>query len=58
LREPIWKALAVSAILGSIFECYAVGITGLGEGIAIIFTTLMLICITSGADYIKDKRFI
>lgn len=33
-------------------------IATLGEGIAIVFTTFILIVITATADYIKDKKFI
>jgi len=58
IKEPIWKALVISALVASVFECAAVGPEGLGEGIAIIFTTFMLILITAIADYIKDTRFI
>jgi Ca2+-transporting ATPase len=33
-------------------------IESLGEGIAIVFTTFVLILITAAADYVKDKKFI
>jgi len=51
--------LVVSASLAALIKTFAIrSIEALGEGLAIILTTFMLIYITATADYIKDKKFI
>ena len=56
LKTPIFLALIISAILSSVCEIAQVGfIDGVGDGLAIIISTLGLILITSLADYLKDK---
>jgi len=53
----IW--LVASATLAALIKAIAIrSIASLGEGIAIVFTTFILILITAAADYVKDKKFI
>ena len=59
MKEPIYLWLVGSATLAALIKTIAIrSIASLGEGIAIIFTTFILILVTAAADYIKDKKFI
>jgi hypothetical protein len=59
MKQPIFILLIVSAILSSLCEFFTVGfISGMGDGLAIIISTIGLILFTALADYQKDKQFI
>lgn len=47
-----------SALLSAICSGFAMGLGGLVEGISIIIAAIILIAITSVADWLKDKRFV
>ena len=57
-KDPLMRILAaagVLTILGGII--YYGPIDGLYDGLAVIFTTILLIAITAGNDYMKDRQF-
>jgi P-type Ca2+ transporter type 2C len=57
-RDKVWLVVGASALLSAVCSGFVNGIGGLVEGISIIVAALILIAITSVADWIKDKRFI
>jgi len=50
--------VGASALLSAVCSGFAVGLGGLVEGVSIIIAAIILIAITSVADWIKDKRFV
>ena len=50
--------VGASALLSAICSGFAMGLGGLVEGVSIIIAAVILIAITSMADWIKDKRFV
>jgi len=54
----MWLIVAVSAAVSAICSGFAIGVGGLVEGISIIIATMILIAITSVADWVKDCRFV
>lgn len=59
IMEPLWLVMIISAILSSICSMFVKGFfDSLGDAIAIITAAILLILITAGADWAKDKRFV
>lgn len=58
LSNKIWWGLAGAAILSALCGWIAVGTGALTEGISIIIAGIVMILITSGADYLKDRNFV
>jgi Ca2+-transporting ATPase len=50
--------VGASALLSAVCSGFAIGVGGLVEGISIIIAALILIAITSVADWVKDRRFV
>jgi Ca2+-transporting ATPase len=57
-QDKVWLVVGASAAVSAVCSGFAIGIGGLVEGVSIIIATLILIAITSVADWIKDKRFV
>jgi len=50
--DTTWLVIAISAIVSGVMGWIVVGYGGLIEGIAIILTGLLIICVTTLADYL------
>ena len=50
--------VGASALLSAVCSGFAMGLGGLVEGVSIIIAAVILIAITSLADWLKDKRFV
>jgi hypothetical protein len=50
--------VGASALLSAVCSGFAMGLGGLVEGVSIIIAAIILIAITSMADWLKDKRFV
>lgn len=57
-QDKVWLVVGASAALSAVCSGFAVGVGGLLEGISIIIAAMILIAITSVADWVKDKRFV
>jgi len=58
LSNKIWWGLAGAALLSALCGWITVGVGALAEGISIIIAGIVMILITSGADYLKDRNFV
>lgn len=54
----MWWVVGATAIFSGICGAGAHGLNGLVQGISIIVAAILIIFVTSFADYTKDKRFI
>lgn len=57
-QDKVWLIVGASAAVSAVCSGFAVGIGGLVEGVSIIIAAMILIAITSVADWIKDRRFV
>ena len=51
-KDPIWAVIGVSALVSGLMGWIIVGYMGLVEGIAILLTSVLIILVTTGADYL------
>jgi fructose-specific phosphotransferase system IIC component len=59
IMEPLWLIMIISAILSCICSMFVKGFfSSIRDAIEIITAALILILITSLADYAKDRRFV
>lgn len=57
--EPLWLVMLVSAVIASAASIYSTGfIEAIEEAITIIMAAVILIAVTSIADWAKDRRFV
>ena len=56
--DKLWWVVIGSAIVSGLFGGIANGWGGLVEGLAIVVATVVIIIVTSTADYFKDKSFV
>lgn len=57
-REPVWTAITVAAFTSALCGWWADGVSGLVQGLAIIVAAIVIIAVTSAADWMKDSRFV
>lgn len=57
LKDKVWLAMGVSAVVSALFGGIFVGVSGLLEGVSIVIIGFVTIFITAYIDYIKDKKF-
>ena len=57
-QDKVWLVVGGSAALSAICSGFALGLGGLVEGVSIIIAAMILIAITSIADWLKDRRFV
>lgn len=58
MSDKMWWVVAGTAILSGICGGIGVGWGGLWGGVSIIIASVLLIIITSAADWMKDSRFV
>ena len=57
-QDKVWMVVAGSAIIAAICGSFSDGSGSLMEGLAILIASVILIAITSLADWLKDRRFV
>jgi len=57
-NDPLWLAVGASALFSGICGAIANGWGGLVEGVSIVIASFILILIATGADLVKDRRFV
>jgi len=57
-EDKTWIAVAFTALISGICGAISLGWNGLAEGISIIIVAIMMLIISSLADYVKDRKFI
>lgn len=58
MQDKVWLVVGCSALVSAVCSGLVIGLGGLVDGIAIIIAALILIAITSLADWLKDRRFV
>ena len=57
-QDKVWLVVGATAAVSAVCSGFALGLGGLVEGVSIIIAAMILIAITSIADWVKDKRFV
>jgi len=58
VTDKTWLAVAATALISGVCGAISLGWHGLTEGICIVIMAILMLFISSAADYVKDRKFV